>query len=867
MAPGHGTCRRQASPLRLPSTAMMAALVLLLAAAAPRIASATERRCDPHRFPYKTLNYTCEADCRTYMLFDVKAECMPNWRTAKEVCEEHGYELATYEQDASMGAFRKLCRDNRYTCWASGHTEPNRCPLMTQEGRIVYQGCEQPVRFVCRTKEPRCPGKSPPPPLHPSHPVRSPPNNPVPPSPPPPSPRPPSPLPPSPQPPVYSPPPSPHPPSTPPVYPPPPRCDPYTYPYTTENYTCHADCRTYVLYDIGARCMPDWRTARKVCESKGLELAPHDEDASNGALRKLCHGNRYTCWASGHTEPNRCPLMTQEGRIVYQGCEQPVRFVCRTKGARCMPDWRTARKVCESKGLELAPHDEDASNGALKKLCRDNRYTCWASGHTEPNRCPLMTQEGRIVYQGCEQPVRFVCRTKGEPPSAAQPQPTQPYPPATPAATPHTYPYTTENYTCHADCRTYVLFDIRARCLPDWRTARKVCESKGLELAPHDEDASNGALKKLCRDNRYTCWASGHTEPNRCPLMTQEGRIVFQGCEQPVRFVCRTKEPNPQPPSPRPPSPRASPPPPKCEPRRFPYKTLNYTCEADCRTYYLYDVRAECMPNWWTAKEICESKGLELAPHDEDASLGAFRKLCRTNGYTCWASGHTEPNRCPLMTQEGRIVYQGCEQPVRFVCRTKESRCPAKSPPPPLHPSHPVRNAPPSPRPQSPRPPSPPPPSPRPPSPLPPSPQPPVYSPPPSPQPPSPRPPSPRASPPPPKCDPHRFPYKTLNYTCETDCRTYTLYDVRAECMPNWWTAKEICESKGLELAPHDEDASLGAFRKLCKNNAYTCWASGHTEPRRCPLMNAQGRIVNQGCDQPVRFVCRTKEPRCPRKE
>ena len=53
--------------------------------------------------------------------------------------------------------------------------------------------------------------------------------------------------------------------------------------------------------------------------------------------------------------------------------------------------------------------------GALYKLCRDNRYTCWTGGRDDStDLCPLMTQEGYIVQQACEQPVRFVCRTTGE---------------------------------------------------------------------------------------------------------------------------------------------------------------------------------------------------------------------------------------------------------------------------------------------------------------------------------------------------------------------------------------------------------------------------------------------------------------------
>ena len=65
--------------------------------------------------------------------------------------------------------------------------------------------------------------------------------------------------------------------------------------------------------------------------------------------------------------------------------------------------------------MPTCPKPPHTLTGALYKLCRDNRYTCWTGGRDDStDLCPLMTQEGYIVQQGCEQSVRWVCRTKGE---------------------------------------------------------------------------------------------------------------------------------------------------------------------------------------------------------------------------------------------------------------------------------------------------------------------------------------------------------------------------------------------------------------------------------------------------------------------
>ena len=59
-------------------------------------------------------------------------------------------------------------------------------------------------------------------------------------------------------------------------------------------------------------------------------------------------------------------------------------------------------------------------------------------------------------------------------------------------------------------------------------------------------------------------------------------------------------------------------------------------------------------------------------------------------------------------------------------------------------------------------------------------------------------------------CNPYTAPYKNTSYFCENDCRTYTLYDIDAICMVDYYTADKFCEWKGGELVPYDEVPALG---------------------------------------------------------
>lgn len=242
----------------------------------------------------------------TYKLYDTGAAMMKTWKDASGYCASMGYELVPYNSNDGYEAVKQLCSSNRYTCWFGGKQQWDAlCPLISAEGTLLKQGCEQPVRFVCRRSN-----ASPPPP----------------PSPPPPSPRPLLPRPPSPRPPSPRP-PSPRPPSPP--LPPPAVPKPVTY----NGIACLTyGGYDYKMYTTDARMMKTWEAARVFCAGVGADLVPYDDANGYAAVKRLCTDSHYTCWLGGKQQwENTCPLISAEGHLLKQGCDQPVRFVCRKR--------------------------------------------------------------------------------------------------------------------------------------------------------------------------------------------------------------------------------------------------------------------------------------------------------------------------------------------------------------------------------------------------------------------------------------------------------------------------------------------------------------------------------------------------------
>ncbi|KAG2431883.1 hypothetical protein HXX76_009376 [Chlamydomonas incerta] len=176
-----------------------------------------------------------------------------------------------------------------------------------------------------------------------------------------------------------------------------------------------------------------------------------------------------------------------------------------------------------------------------------------------------------------------------------------------------------------------------------------------------------------CGENYKPVCCHGRMWHNPCYLKCEMGQdfTAYEFCPSPPPAAVAAASP---PPRVRPPS---------CNPATYPYVNLTYYNPRECRTYTLFDVHAGCMPHWDKARRYCEGMGQELAPWGDSESEDSCRKLCAANRFTCWLGGAAPEGLCNLMTQEGYGVQQGCEQPVRFVCRTKESRCPYPPPPPP----------------------------------------------------------------------------------------------------------------------------------------------------------------------------------------
>ncbi|KXZ46258.1 hypothetical protein GPECTOR_45g128 [Gonium pectorale] len=532
----------------------------------------TKAPCDPHKFPYKTLTYYNPHDCRNYTLYDIDAGCMPDWDEAAEVCEIHGMELAPHSEHESQDSLYRLCAANRYTCWMGGRPdEPGSCYLMSAEGYTLKQGCKQPVRFVCRTKGcyESCRHSNP---LYEPHvpycdkygkkyddfcfakcncegePV-----------------------------PCATPSPDPSPAK-------PPACDPYTHPYKTIRYYNHYDCRNYTLYDTYAECMPNWETAWQVCHKYGLEMAPYDDDASHDALTHLCAANRYTCWMDGDSGPGLCPLMSAEGYTLKQGCEQPVRFVCRTKDCyeRCLhenPWCKPQVPYCDKYGNMYDDYCHALCDGMeCYQECRAAHPSC------KPH-VPYCDKYGNKHEDYCF----ALCDGFGEPVlCAGLPPPPSPEPPSDGCLDKCDWKYPNwhvwvcdkdgnayrnwcyaacngcEWYTlCHpggsgggspdADVEgdnvlkmtehgyDYRMYTVDAKQRLPYDQAQQFCTALGAgwDLVPYDDFNAYEAVQKLCSYNKYTCWLKRKKYDALYPLMAADGSLQMQGPDQDVRFVCR----------------------------------------------------------------------------------------------------------------------------------------------------------------------------------------------------------------------------------------------------------------------------------------------------------------------------------------
>ncbi|GIL80295.1 hypothetical protein Vretifemale_9440 [Volvox reticuliferus] len=245
---------------------------------------------------------------------------------------------------------------------------------------------------------------------------------------------------------------------------------------------------------------------------------------------------------------------------------------------------------------------------------------------------------------------------------------------------PSTYAYKKIEYRNPAEGgRLYILYDINGPdgCLNDFQTAKAVCARDKLELAPQDDSKSLAAVRQLAISRHVTSWLDGDTsEFGLCYLMSQEGFVHQQGCNQPVRFVCRgaagTDSALPSPP----PSQLSQ----ACvDPFTYAYKKIEYRNPAERgRLYILYDINGPdgCLNDFQTAKAVCARDKLELAPQDDSKSLAAVSQLVRSRRVTSWLDGKTSESAglCYLMSQEGFVHQQGCNQPVRFVCRGAAAR-------------------------------------------------------------------------------------------------------------------------------------------------------------------------------------------------
>ncbi|GIL63873.1 hypothetical protein Vafri_17739, partial [Volvox africanus] len=585
------------------------------------LASPSLPLCNPYTFSYANITYISPYDGRTYTLFDVNAGCMPDWNTSKMICQRLGLQLAPWDRDASNAALQWLCLRNRFTCWSDGNTPPGLCPLMSQEGAVQFQTCDQHVRFVCRTSD----SIQPPPP---------------------------------------SPPPSPAPPQP---------CNSVSTAYKTRTFANPRDCRSYTLYDVDAICMTDWYHANDFCSRQGLELVPYTDDAGTFGLTRLCARASFTCWTGARSDAVFCPLMTAEGQIVQQTCQQPMRWVCRTKNA--------SSSDCAASVIPPSPPPPPSPAPPLP-ASPSPPPPPRASPPAPPQKSPSSPPSPRPSPALRSPPSPKPSLRKSPPPSSP---PSSPPPSPKPSSPPPSPPPPS-----------------RPPPSPKRRTPPPPSSQPPWPLPPSPPSPST---KTPPPPSPLPPSPPPPSPPPPSPLPPSPPppsppppSPLPPSPPPPSPPPPSPPPPSPPPPSPLPPSPSPKPPTPltpsapipstpRCSPFAVSYRNVTYFNPQDCRSYILYDLDATCMIDWYTARDFCDSQGLELVPYTENAGRAALTELCARASFTCWAGARSDAVFCPLMTAEGQIVQQTCQQPVRWVCRTKDARCPLMPSPPSPQPS------------------------------------------------------------------------------------------------------------------------------------------------------------------------------------
>ena len=378
-----------------------------------------------------------------------------------------------------------------------------------------------------------------------------------------------------------------------------------------------------------------------------------------------------------------------------------------------------AQQYCASTGQELAPYNTvDANVGdslfAVNLLCsKTAKTTCWVQEPGVGSLYPIISQEGTVHYQDGWQEVAFVCRSMLASSNSTASPTLEPESDCAPLAV---------DYQVGDDLRGYTLYSGPGCSRRSHRAALDYCDGLGQELAnywlpdgTHPSPAYSPALdypgaagypgssyavvRVLCTKWERTCWLHMQSLDGLAPMISKEGEFFYQGADQKLSWVCRTKDAiatvAPVAPTPAPVPNLKSVPVPAPTPEVA--TSRNYTAD-DGRRYTLFDGDAPNRQNYTDAAQFCaalEGKAgtsgqWELAFYDFPGSSSypissnAVKLLCGGYKTTCWVQGPPAPQSeggmdvCPMVSQEVAGYYQACTQTLNFVCRSPPTFAPTR---------------------------------------------------------------------------------------------------------------------------------------------------------------------------------------------
>ncbi|GIL63872.1 hypothetical protein Vafri_17737, partial [Volvox africanus] len=136
-------------------------------------------------------------------------------------------------------------------------------------------------------------------------------------------------------------------------------------------------------------------------------------DEHGRAYRNWCHADCNGCWWYTPCDAPPGTNLTGDSNVLVL-LDSGFQYRMYTSDTQQRMTYGGAEAFCRGLGddWDLVPYIEEAGYNAVRRLCSDNKFTCWFKRTEQDEQCPLIAADGSLQIQDCEQDVRFVCRIR-----------------------------------------------------------------------------------------------------------------------------------------------------------------------------------------------------------------------------------------------------------------------------------------------------------------------------------------------------------------------------------------------------------------------------------------------------------------------